>query len=105
MLLNLEEANLRFAARLRRLDSYHPLVERMEAPPVSRGSKTLPTRLQRTDSILPAAPRPQLLLPQYAHAQHCGPLISKEEAARDFTRWLQSMSPEDIIAYSDGSKQ
>ena len=106
--LALELRRLRFAARLRSLDPYHPLVARSQRP--SRPTIT-PTRLQRTMALLPGhCPRPQLLTPTFTNRAHALSQIGyssqpKEHAANDFRRWQASLRHMDITVFTDGSQQ
>ncbi len=102
-----------FAARLKSLDKDHPLAYRtaqVAAPLIHRAIKSkyqrhqaqFPTRLRRTDLLLPACKRPTLLAPRLDQ-RVCLQTASKEESAAEFSRWLQQASLSTLIVYSDGS--
>ncbi|EFY94003.1 Ribonuclease H domain protein [Metarhizium robertsii ARSEF 23] len=111
----LEARRIRFSARIKSLDPAHPLVKRTieaEPLPIVKGiklkyqlpEKPFPTRLRRTDNLLPRCQRPVLLPRKYA-SEPLPPLqtAAKKEAAEGFNAWLESVSPLTVIVYSDGS--
>ncbi|EXU94617.1 reverse transcriptase domain protein [Metarhizium robertsii] len=111
----LEARRIRFSARIKSLDPAHPLVKRTieaEPLPIIKGiklkyqlpEKPFPTRLRRTDNLLPRCQRPVLLPRKYA-SEPLPPLqtAAKKEAAEGFNAWLESVSPLTVIVYSDGS--
>lgn len=98
----LNQARLRFAARLQSLDANHPLTTRVNSRHTA--SKTL-TRLQRTAGLLPRAPRPILRLdPPLDPSLSPTEGKTKEEAAKDFLDWLEWLPQETVVIYTDGSK-
>ena len=105
----LDAIRLRFAARLRSLDPLHPLARRLDRTSSTRTTATL-TRLQRTSELLDSSPRPLILPISYRDRRQAQLQIgytrrSKEQEARSFLEWQQSLTPRDIIVFSDGSKQ
>lgn len=109
--LALEEARLRFALRLQKVDEQHPLVRRMLAPMIARGrgagSRMRPvTKVQRAALELPEVDRPDLAIPRYPEGSRAHPTekVSKKRAAEAFKEWEQWLSPREIVVYSDGSK-
>ena len=111
----LEARQIRFLARIKSLDPAHPLVKRTieaEPLPIVKGiklkyqlpEKPFPTRLRRTNNLLPRCQRPVLLPRKYVN-EPLPPLqtAAKEEAAEEFNAWLESVSPLTVIVYSDGS--
>lgn len=66
--------------------------------------KPFPTKLGRTDNLLPRCQRP-VLLPRKYVSEPLPPLqiAAKEEAAEEFNAWLESVSPPTVIVYLDGS--
>ncbi|KFG81439.1 putative reverse transcriptase [Metarhizium anisopliae] len=111
----LEARRLRFSARIKSLDRAHPLAKRTtEAAPrpiikciklkYQLPPKTFPTRLRRTNRLLGNCQRPVLIPRKYSHeTQQPLQTASKEESAKDFDRWLQTIPPLSLIVYSDGS--
>ncbi|EXU95447.1 reverse transcriptase domain protein [Metarhizium robertsii] len=111
----LEARRLRFSARIKSLDHAHPLAKRItEAAPrpiikciklkYQLPPKTFPTRLRRTNRLLGNCQRPVLIPRKYSHeTQQPLQTASKEESAKDFDRWLQTIPPLSLIVYSDGS--
>ncbi|KID94004.1 Ribonuclease H-like protein, partial [Metarhizium majus ARSEF 297] len=111
----LEARRLRFSARIKSLDHAHPLAKRTTeiAPrPIIKCIKLkyqLPpkaflTRLRRTDKSLANCQRP-VLVPRRYSSETPQPLqtASKEDSAKHFLHWLQSIPPSTLIVYSDGS--
>jgi hypothetical protein len=98
-------------ARLRRLDPAHPLVKRSrkilrQGHPTTRFARrvlSLPASEQinplQHPPWLPMEPRPAI---QDRIGAPCG--RSKEQAAADFMIFYQSIPPNDIVLFSDGSK-
>ncbi|KID83767.1 reverse transcriptase [Metarhizium guizhouense ARSEF 977] len=111
----LEARRLRFSARIKSLDHAHPLAKRTtEAAPrpiikciklkYQLPPKTFPTRLRRTNRLLGNCQRPVLIPRKYSHeTQQPLQTASKEESAKDFDRWLQTIPALSLIVYSDGS--
>ncbi|KFG83505.1 hypothetical protein MANI_024888 [Metarhizium anisopliae] len=111
----LEARRLRFSARIKSLDQAHPLAKRtIEAAPrpvikciklkYQLPPKTFPTRLRRTNRLLENCQRPVLIPPKYSHEpQQPLQTASKEESAKDFDRWLQTIPSLSLVVYSDGS--
>ncbi|KAF5121125.1 hypothetical protein E5D57_013461 [Metarhizium anisopliae] len=111
----LEARRLRFSARIKSLDHAHPLAKRTtEAAPrpiikciklkYQLPPKSFPTRLRRTNRLLGSCQRPVLIPRKYSHEpQQPLQTASKEESAKDFDRWLQTIPPLSLIVYSDGS--
>ncbi|KID59415.1 reverse transcriptase, partial [Metarhizium hybridum] len=111
----LEARRLRFSARIKSLDHAHPLAKRTtEAAPrpiikciklkYQLPPKSFPTRLRRTNRLLGKCQRPVLLPRKYSHEpQQPLQTASKEESAKDFDRWLQTIPPLSLVVYSDGS--
>ncbi|EFZ03523.1 reverse transcriptase, RNaseH [Metarhizium robertsii ARSEF 23] len=112
----LEARRLRFSARIKSLDHAHRLAKRTtEAAPqpiikciklkYQLPPKVFPTRLRKTNRLLGnCRQRPVLMPRKYSH-ETPQPLqtASKEESAKDFDRWLQTIPPLSLIVYSDGS--
>ncbi|EXU95333.1 reverse transcriptase domain protein [Metarhizium robertsii] len=66
--------------------------------------KTFPTRLRRTNRLLGNCQRPVLMPRKYSHeTQQPLQTASKEESAKDFDGWLQTIPALRLIVYSDGS--
>ncbi|KID83219.1 reverse transcriptase [Metarhizium guizhouense ARSEF 977] len=96
-------------------DHAHPLAKRTtEAAPrpiikciklkYQLPPKSFPTRLRRTNRLLGNCQRPVLIPRKYSHEpQQPLQTASKEESAKDFDRWLQTIPPLSLIVYSDGS--
>ncbi|KID81125.1 ATP-dependent DNA helicase PIF1 [Metarhizium guizhouense ARSEF 977] len=110
--LLLETRRIRFAARLKSLDEHHPLIQRIteSAPPVIRKGVKLkyqipqisfPTRLRRTNKLLPTCARP--ILAKQRFSEKTLQTTSKEQSAAEFQRWLESAPPLSLVVYSDGS--
>ncbi|KID93327.1 Endonuclease/exonuclease/phosphatase, partial [Metarhizium majus ARSEF 297] len=111
----LEARQLRFSARIKSLDQAHPLATRTtEAAPrpiikciklkYQLPPKAFPTRLRRTNRLLGNCQRPVLMPRKYNHeTQQPLQTASKEESAKDFDRWLQTIPALSLIVYSDGS--
>ena len=111
----LERNWLRLAARLIALDDRYPLYGRAIICPnistqkykfkakTSKKSETRMTRIQRAVRQLPLAyagvPEP-LLAPAYSLK-----LGTKKEGIDSHNRWIRSIPPSDICAYSDGSSE
>ncbi|EFZ04216.2 Reverse transcriptase [Metarhizium robertsii ARSEF 23] len=113
----LEARRLRFSARIKSLDYAHPLAKRTAegtmhilwpnaAPRLRLGpsSSAFPTRLRRTNKLLANCQRP-VLVPRKYRSETPQPLqtASKEDSAKHFLDWLQSIPPSTLIVYSDGS--
>ncbi|EXU95536.1 reverse transcriptase domain protein [Metarhizium robertsii] len=111
----LEARRLRFSARIKSLDHAHPLAKRSTeiAPrPIIKciklkyqlPPKAFPTRLRRTNKLLANCQRP-VLVPRKYRSETPQPLqtASKEDSAKHFLDWLQSIPPSTLIVYSDGS--
>jgi ribonuclease HI len=106
----------RFALRLARLDSSHPLVSRSKPParpdrnslPAQRGRPQKrfprPTRLQRTASLCLSCPRPLLLPKCYASLYSPTEGLDKEKATARFREWQAALPTDDIIVFTDGSQ-
>jgi ribonuclease HI len=112
--LLLETRRIRFAARLKSLDEHHPLVQRITepAPPaIRKGVKlkyqmprsSFPTRLRRTDNLLPTCARPILAEKRFSKNTSDLQTASKEQSAAEFQRWLELVPPDSLVVYSDGS--
>ncbi|KAJ3498163.1 hypothetical protein NLG97_g1340 [Lecanicillium saksenae] len=112
--LLLEARQLRFAARLKALDKSHPLVQRTIQLPrravnpyikrkYQQDQRQFPTRLRRTNGLLPSCERPVLLAPRLEHHKHSLQTSSKEDSAAEFRRWLRTIPPSTLVVYSDGS--
>ncbi|KJK84830.1 hypothetical protein H633G_11375 [Metarhizium anisopliae BRIP 53284] len=102
----LEARRLRFSARIKSLDHAHPLAKRTTeiAPrPIIKciklkyqlPPKAFPTRLRRTNKLLANCQRPVLVPRKYT--------ASKEDPAKHFLDWLQTIPPLSLVVYSDGS--
>ncbi|KFG77505.1 putative reverse transcriptase [Metarhizium anisopliae] len=105
----LEARRLRFSVRIKSLDHAHPLAKRTTeiAPrPIIRciklkyqlPPKAFPTRLRRTNKLLANCQRP-VLVPRKYSSETPQPLqtASKEDSAKDFDRWLQTIPPLSLI--------
>jgi ribonuclease HI len=100
----------RLGQRLRSVDQEHPLVSRIARRPFPPGRgygglQPLRTRIQRAARLLPAFPRPQLLPKR--HRPTPSTLANKgtkEDTAKAFKRWLETVPNNHLIVYSDGSK-
>ncbi|KAF5120855.1 hypothetical protein E5D57_013191 [Metarhizium anisopliae] len=105
----LEARRLRFSARIKSLDHAHPLAKRTtEAAPrpiikciklkYQLPPKTFPTQLKRTNRLLENCQRPVLIPRKYSHkTQQPLQTASKEESAKDFDRWLQTIPALSLI--------
>jgi ribonuclease HI len=107
----LEEAKLRFAHRLQVLDPLHPLVSRLSPGNQTRGRhagepKRKVTKLHVLNDILPPIKRPVLTIPRCPPGSRIDPTKgkTKEEAKEAFLGWLDELSTDDLVIYSDGSQ-
>ena len=102
----LDSARVRHAIRLRTLDKHHPLVHRSTTARTTNGATARPTILQSAITLVQEFPRPVLQPAHYSGTSHETPAmgLSKDKAAEDFRLWLGRQPPDDIVAYSDGSK-
>ncbi|EXU94515.1 reverse transcriptase domain protein [Metarhizium robertsii] len=109
--LLLEARRIRFAARLKSLDLAHPLAQRTAPTPIVRAIKRscqvrgggFKTRLGRTALLLPHCPRPTLIQASDTEAVALQ-TKNKDESAADFLKWLEGISPDELVVYSDGSQ-
>jgi ribonuclease HI len=108
MKLALDHRRAAFAARIKRLDSRHPLARRC-----LRATRNLlyTTRLTRAASQVGATePHNLLLTPPWARAARAEDTQvgfaggTKEQAAQSFTGWLKKRNPLDLVAFTDGSQ-
>ncbi|KAI0994969.1 hypothetical protein K3495_g13213 [Podosphaera aphanis] len=107
----LEGIRLRLAARLNSLDNRHPLRTRASLCPnvgtlkykrkarVTKYPGSLMSRVQRAYRLLPPAELAEPLPPPVYHIK----LGTKPEGVEAHSKWVCSVSPTDICAYSDGS--
>ncbi|KAI0999187.1 hypothetical protein K3495_g9007 [Podosphaera aphanis] len=107
----LEGVRLRFSARLNSLDNRHPLRTRASLCPnvgtlkykrragVTKYPGSLMSRVQRAYRQLPSAELAEPLPPPVYHIK----LGSKPEGVEAHSKWVSSVSPTDICAYSDRS--
>jgi len=108
----LEDAKIRFATRLQIIDDAHLLVSRILPPLRARGrgagsrQRTV-TKVQMLGSILPPVPRPKLTPPHYSEGCRTDPTegTPKETAAKAFIQWWDTLPPDDVLVFSDGSEQ
>lgn len=106
----LDKIQLRFGQRLRTVNQDHPLTHRVARRPFPRGRgygglQPARTRIQRAARLLPRTPRPKILPKR--HQPPPATLVdkgSKEETAKTFRAWLETVPDNDLIVYSDGSK-
>lgn len=98
---------LKYGARLRLADKGHPLVSRLRETPRARNSGHSATTLQTAAQLLPRIRRLELRAPRNAPDSRTDPTggVPKEEAARRFIEWLDMVSPDDIVVYTDGSEK
>lgn len=105
----LDKIQLRFGQRLRTVDQDHPLTHRVARRPFPRdrgygGFQPARKRIQRAARLLPRTPRPKILPKR--HQPPPATLVdkgSKEETAKTFRAWLETVSDNDLIVYSDES--
>ncbi|KAL8295706.1 hypothetical protein RB600_001261 [Gaeumannomyces tritici] len=103
----LEQVRLRFAARINTVPEVHPLTAAAKPTLNTRGPRAgLPSKqttcLQRTAKLVPAC-----TCPAYLPHKYTGLTVATQEkqaAAEAFMTWLNTLSPTDVIIYSDGSK-
>ncbi|RAL61328.1 hypothetical protein DID88_009464 [Monilinia fructigena] len=100
----LEHARIRFALRLRTLDAAHPLVRRLEAPPLPWQRAT---KLRCVDALVPRAPRPILAQSHFSPGCRTDPTEgrTKEAAAEHFNAWWSQLGRDTITVFSDGTEQ
>lgn len=103
----LEAVRMRAALRMQSLDHFHPLAKRSEGEILGqhggRSRKPVTTRLIRTGKLLYRAPRPPLMERIPPQAENPLQTASKEDTAKAFLAWLESVPKEDLVVYSDGS--
>lgn len=115
----LQQKQLRNIARIRRLDSYHPLATRANETPkdaikrlklregqngrVFRVPERYSTRLQNASHNLPASEAPdELRQPRNSRAT-ARPKCDKKEKAKQIQIWLGNLPAGTICVYTDGS--
>ncbi|RAL68269.1 hypothetical protein DID88_008968 [Monilinia fructigena] len=100
----LEHARIRFALRLRTLDAAHPLVRRLEAPPLPWQRAT---KLRCVDALVPRAPRPILAQSHFSPGCRTDPTEgrTKEAAAEHFNAWWSQLGRDTITVFSDATEQ
>lgn len=102
---NLDIARRRSAIRFGSLYKTHPIVQRIERyrPLRNRGNSYRPTILTSTATLAEGFARPILHIPTL----DSGPPLrfdNKELAAQRFRTWAQSIPPNHIAVYTDGSR-
>ena len=115
----LQQKQLRSIARIRRLDSYHPLASRANETPkdaikrlklregqnerVFRVPERYQTRLQNANVILPASEAPGELRQSSNTRATARAKCDKKEKAKQFKIWLRNLPAGTLCVYSDGS--
>ncbi|RAL58016.1 hypothetical protein DID88_006782 [Monilinia fructigena] len=99
----LEHARIRFALRLRTLDAAHPLVRRLEAPPLPWQRAT---KLRCVDALVPRAEADTGPIALFTRLQDRSYRRKDERtAAEHFNAWWSQLGRDTITVFSDGTEQ
>ncbi|KAF5139510.1 putative RNA-directed DNA polymerase from transposon BS [Metarhizium anisopliae] len=107
--LLLEARRIQFAARLKSLDLAHPLAQRT-APHRSYAPSNGPAKSEEAALRLDwsgrpcSSPIPPTLIQASDTAAAALQTKNKDESAADFLKWLEGISPDELVVYSDGSQ-
>ncbi|KAL1953295.1 hypothetical protein VTO42DRAFT_3040 [Malbranchea cinnamomea] len=109
MKLVLNHRHAVFAIRIKRLDSWHPLVRRCSRaaynPPYTTRLSRAAAQAGTAESYNPLASPPWVRIARKDDSQIGFPATcSKEQAAKDFKTWLQKRNPLDLVVFTDGSQ-
>ena len=107
-----QQARLRFAFRLRTVDTAHPLHRRQFRQTVERGrtaGELAPrsSNLLQACVLLPEAHEVKLVPPRYKPGSRRDPtgLRNKKAAAMEFRVWELLLGDENTVVYTDGSEK
>jgi ribonuclease HI len=108
--LVLEESRHRFALRLQKVPGQHPLTARIDIPTIRRGKGAGTTFRPRTcvqvaGALYKGSRRPVLTTPRYTKGSRLDPVQgTKEDTAKAFQGWLETLTTRDLVVFTDGSK-
>lgn len=94
------------------MDESHPLAKRTEPSKIARGPGAGGTRsprikVQIAAKLLPKIRRPVLVSPTYPPGSRQDPIerLPKEQAAKAFEKWYNSLPLRDVEVFIDGSQE